>query len=312
MAANGGTLEGTPPAPEQSEEPDWRDSFGSVADRDDLLASHRYGFVPRTILDFKNDDKWHLPIPNLEELMGQVEHRRSFAFEDGGIGKSLRATAFNSGLCKFLVQYYTDRGQQVLDPFAGWGTRAYVCRRLGRNYLGYDVVRTTVDAVNGALARVEQRAIDGEKAYGLARVILGDGCKLEGMDDASADALFTCPPYHDREVYGEAAEGAGYQLSRVDRYYFELFMRRAFERWRQVLKRDALAVFVVSDWRDHDTGEYYPFTHKLQEWAFAAGFTMHDFAVHGLRSLTVRGVSSFMQSRILPRAHENIVVFRRG
>lgn len=296
---------------------DWKDAFGRPSgDKQSAVAKERFGFVPVSILDFQNEDRWQLPIKR--ELMARVEIKRSWdrdwekAAEGGHFvakgSKLFVASQFNSGLARFLVRYYSDPGDVILDPFAGWGTRAYVSLLTGRRYIGFDVAKTTVDEVNKALDRVRQTSLDGGPA-GTATIYLGDGIKCEGFPNGSADVILTCPPYHDSEVYEDCDREVGYQLSRVDREYFEMFMRRGFRRWYECLKTGGLAVFVIGDWRED--GKIYPFGWHMQGWAFEAGFQFHDQVIHRLRSLTVAGIGPYIASKFVAKTHETVLVFKK-
>lgn len=292
-------------------EDDWKAAFGQPKDINSAVAVDRFGFVPTTFLDLTNADRWQLMTPDIKELMGKVEIKRGYAktgTPDDEEGKRFVATQFNSGLCRLLVQYYTVPGDMVLDPFAGFGTRAYVCMLLGRRYMGFDVAQHTVDAVNKALDGVRQRALDNQQPSS-AVVYFADGIKLEGIPDGTADAILTCPPYANREIYEDVDKEVGYQLSRLSLGYFEMFMKRGFKRWYTVLKPGGLAVFVVGDWREE--GELYPFAANMVAWAREAGFTVHDSAVHRLRGTMALNVGTFMKSKFLPRSHESVLVFKR-
>jgi tRNA G10 N-methylase Trm11 len=264
----------------------------------------KFGFIPCTILEHQ-PDKWNLPLP--------MELRRNVETKAHGEGTSVfphdeRASPFNSGLARFLLRYYCAPGNRVLDPFAGWGTRAYVASTLGMDYIGFDVAASTVEAVNKALASAKQAGLEG-RPRGSAAVWLGDGCKCEGLPEESFDAILTSPPYADREIYEDCPREVGYQLSRVDRGYFEMFMRRAFPRWRALLKPGGFAVFVVGDWRED--GGYYPFTHLMTSWGLEAGFRLHDQVIHKLSGHMRLGIGTYAPLKFLPRAHETALVFRK-
>ncbi len=306
-----GTLEQEPNLDE------WRDVLKPpTGDLQSPVAKVRFGFVPQSVLNFENEDRWQLPIDRA--LMARVGIKRSWdrdwdkAEKEGHFvakgNKVFIASQFNSGLARFLVRYYTDPGATILDPFAGWGTRAYVSMLCGRHYVGYDVAKEAVDAVNAALARAKQATLDGQPP-GSAIVYLGDGIKVEGILDAFADAILTCPPYADSEVYDDCPPEVGYQLSRLGRGYFEMFMKRGFKRWWQVLKPGGLMIMVVGDWRED--GEVYPFGYLCQDWAFEAGFKLHDLAIHKLRSMTVAGIGPYLASKFVAKVHETILVFKK-
>lgn len=53
---------------------------------------------------------------------------------------------------KKLIQYYTDFGDVVLDPFAGSGTTLVAAKRLGRRFIGGDLELKYVDVARRRLA----------------------------------------------------------------------------------------------------------------------------------------------------------------
>lgn len=52
-----------------------------------------------------------------------------------------------------FIGAYTYPGETVLDPFCGGGTTAVVCRRIGRNFITYDI---EPDAISLAKARIQE------------------------------------------------------------------------------------------------------------------------------------------------------------
>ena len=48
----------------------------------------------------------------------------------------------------------TNKGDVVLDPFLGSGTTAVVAKKLGRKYIGYEIVPEYVEMANIRLANV--------------------------------------------------------------------------------------------------------------------------------------------------------------
>lgn len=83
--------------------------------------------------------------------------------------------------------------RSVYDPCAGWGERLVYCGSHGIRYFGCDVNPAVVD---GHAKIVEHYGFDGAVTV----------CADSGDFDASGfshDAVFTCPPYGDREIYTE-------------------------------------------------------------------------------------------------------------
>lgn len=58
-------------------------------------------------------------------------------------------------LMERLVKASSAEGDLVLDPFAGVGTCAVVCRRLARHFIAIERERDFIEAANKRLAAVE-------------------------------------------------------------------------------------------------------------------------------------------------------------
>ena len=105
-------------------------------------------------------------------------------------GLHMGYTSFNSTLMRQVIDKYNVKS--VYDPCAGWGERMMTCGKLGASYEGCDINSELFDGY--------------KKLYGLI-----DGFKpvLHNNDSANqfvtgdADAVITCPPYKNIEVYSE-------------------------------------------------------------------------------------------------------------
>ncbi|OUQ55027.1 restriction endonuclease [Tyzzerella sp. An114] len=60
-------------------------------------------------------------------------------------------------LIERIILTGTNPGDIVLDPFMGSGTTAVVAKKLGRHYLGYEVVRDYCNMANERLQRLEEQ-----------------------------------------------------------------------------------------------------------------------------------------------------------
>lgn len=99
----------------------------------------------------------------------------------------------NSGMVEFLQDYDI---KSLYDPCAGWGERMLTCMVSGVEYAGTDINRASVDAHMLLLDKYR------EYAFGNAYVALGDSAERD-MTSGTHEAVFTCPPYGDREIYTE-------------------------------------------------------------------------------------------------------------
>jgi hypothetical protein len=90
---------------------------------------------------------------------------------------------FSKSFAKGIIQKYITSGV-IVDPFAGWGTRADAANELHKNYIGVDINLELVK-----WHQLKQR-----------NIIIGDAkeFKYDGIC-----SVFICPPYQDIELYSE-------------------------------------------------------------------------------------------------------------
>ena len=53
---------------------------------------------------------------------------------------SLRLYSWNPNHCAFLIDYYTQMGDWILDPFVGRGSTSIASVMLKRNFIGIDIL----------------------------------------------------------------------------------------------------------------------------------------------------------------------------
>ena len=101
---------------------------------------------------------------------------------------------FPETLAQEFIEFFTKRGQRVLDPMAGTGSALIAALRCGRHSYGIEL--------NPTYAAIAQRLVDeerarlGDEAEGLqARVIQGDANQAQHFDLPTIDYVFTSPPY---------------------------------------------------------------------------------------------------------------------
>jgi DNA modification methylase len=108
-------------------------------------------------------------------------------------------TNFAPVLARWLVDRYCPQGGTVFDPCSGYGGRLLGSLASNKNvhYIGHDIEPLTIEAGKKMCANLgTDRATLEIKA-------------LESDDPfPKSDLLMTCPPYYNREVYGEASEAS--------------------------------------------------------------------------------------------------------
>lgn len=89
---------------------------------------------------------------------------------------------FTEALAASVIGYASQRGDLVLDPFAGYGTTTAVAERMGRRAIGIELVP-------------EHLEIARRRSAGQARLILGDARVLSQLVTEPIDLVLHSPPY---------------------------------------------------------------------------------------------------------------------
>lgn len=105
-------------------------------------------------------------------------------------GLHMGYTSFNSALMRQVIEKYNVKS--VYDPCAGWGERMMTCGKLGVSYEGCDI---NSELFEGYKKLYE--LIDGFKP------VLHNNDSANQLVVSDADAVITCPPYKNIEVYSD-------------------------------------------------------------------------------------------------------------
>jgi len=237
---------------------------------------------------------------------GQSRTDTTFSGSDSLFGTDTPASIFNPELAGMIVQAYTQRGDYIVDPFAGGGTRAVISAALGRTYHGIDVREEEVLRVRARLAELG--------LHDKADIELGSSTRLtfwtHGPNYFVADALITCPPYWNLEVYSDDPE----DLSTAPTYTeFLEKLRPVISNSFASLKPGALAVWVVGDIR-HPKGELLDFPGDLTRLHQEEGFYFYDRVIYSQNATQGAAQRSgmFDKTRKVVRLHEYVMVFQRA
>ena len=88
----------------------------------------------------------------------------------------------SENMLEFFINEFTEKGQVVFDPFAGFGTTLLVAEEMGRIGYGIEYSKPKADYVHGLLPYPE-------------RLIHGDSRNLMDYDLPLFDLCLTSPPY---------------------------------------------------------------------------------------------------------------------
>lgn len=97
---------------------------------------------------------------------------------------------FNPVLAKHLVRKYLNEFDEVFDPFSGFSGRLLGVAACGKKYVGQDIRWQAVEESNQIIRFLDLKDCS---------VVQKDVLKSYG----TYDCLLTCPPYSDKETYGD-------------------------------------------------------------------------------------------------------------
>jgi site-specific DNA-methyltransferase (cytosine-N4-specific) len=96
--------------------------------------------------------------PNLIEC-GNNESNSRYIKESKATGRKVHPARFPAELPRFFIQFLTDPGDLVIDPFAGSNTTGAVAEQLGRNWIAVEKSREY--ATDSELRFTEPEAANG-------------------------------------------------------------------------------------------------------------------------------------------------------
>ena len=109
--------------------------------------------------------------------------------------KAPKVSVFSPTLGKSLIEKYLSDCETIVDPFSGFSGRMIGVSNCGKTYVGFDINEDHVK---------ESNEIISYKKFKNCTVSVRD--VLSDYDKESYDALFTCPPYFDKEIWGSESE----------------------------------------------------------------------------------------------------------
>jgi len=98
------------------------------------------GSVKETMKDYKNRmGGLYEPVNPVSVLVAEDEPVSMFESTKVFIGKRHHQTEKPQDILEFFLKYWTDEGDTVLDPTMGSGSTGVACKKLGRNFIGYEL-----------------------------------------------------------------------------------------------------------------------------------------------------------------------------
>lgn len=275
---------------------------------DDIHFKQVFGGIPKSIMKFDKDKFLMDLIDSDDNDLGKIEGEAKA--RGGGYAKNLRYSIYNPKQAKFIIEYFTEPGYTILDPFSGRGTRMMTSLYLGRNYRGYDTSSKTIELNYNLLEKKKELLNSNFKC----NLIHGDGTKLLQETCESVDAVFSCPPYYEIEQYsGEEGD-----ISMVKPDIFDKQIEDMFLRLYQIIKTSNYSekkyhpvIFTIGSVRRGINGVV-DMDFKFQQAAYKAGFVLYDkmFTENNTPGAGFTFRRNY-QCGFLTKSHETTLVFMK-
>ena len=143
---------------------------------------------------------------------------------------------YPESLVEHFLEQYTQQGDVVFDPFAGFGTTLFVAERMGRVPYGVEIDQDRVHFMRSKLANP-------------SNIIHGDSRFLAEIDVPAIDFSITSPPYMTKENHPQFPF-AGYQVTGEGYEAYLRAIRSIYQQLRTRLKPTAKVVLEVSNLKD--------------------------------------------------------------
>jgi DNA modification methylase len=278
-------------------------------------AIDRYGVWPTTVWDLDMGDR---TVQKMKSLIGDLTDTRS---QSGSLGyqtkqtrtaggvwnkgarlfKKTTASIFNPLIPIYVLKMYGKNVKTIYDPFAGGGTRAIVCAKMGKKYKGCEIREDEVKAVNSRLATNDCHA----------EINHASATKPWMIPDKWADMVITCPPYYNMETYN----GGENDLSMATTYsQFKTGIASVICECNRIMKPGAMAFWVVGLHRDKNMN-LINIPSDIAEIHKSFGFAHKEEIILNVKKETtgaLRRVGNFEKgNHILIRTHEYLEVFEK-
>lgn len=253
---------------------------------------------------------WHTILQSVngrrENLLGGGLQELAKSTDSSLTGTSI----FDPCLCEILVNWFSPKGGKIIDPFAGGSVRGIVSQFLDREYHGCDLSANQIaenekgfDAIDGSLDFFGER-LKRPKWYN------GDSSEIDSIiSGEDFDALITCPPYADLEVYSDDPR----DISNMEYEDFLRVYETILHKTISKLKDNSFVCVVVGEVRDKQ-GYYRNFIGDTVAACEKAGAKYYNEIVlvtmGGTARLRCR--KAFEASRKVCNVHQKALVFLKN
>jgi len=217
-------------------------------------------------------------------------------------GRGSFLSKFNSEYAKRIIEMWSKEDDFIVDPFAGRSSRPLVSTLLGRNYVGFDVIKNNLQE-----AEEQYNVLKKERSLGKLKLIHNSSEDIDKhLHGDVADMIMTCPPYYNIEKY-ESVDG---QLTDIKTYeeFLETY-KIILEKSIKILKPSCFFVVVLANFRID--GKLYDFCSDTKN-ILKEHLTFHDEIIlemspakrHALYTQAIVNLNCL-------KTHEYCLVFRK-
>ncbi|MBU2060136.1 MAG: hypothetical protein KKB38_20690 [Gammaproteobacteria bacterium] len=287
-----------------------------------LSLKDRFGAPPFSVLDARQGywqarkKKWlslgiESEVGRKERLINYHEnvakYKGGYHEKDGTLKKTFGVSVFDPVLCELVYHWFNYPDGRIIDPFAGGSVRGIVASILGMNYTGVELRKEQVEANYSQWNRISDKKFAVEMPS--PNWVCGDSIFIKDLIGGEYDLIFSCPPYGDLEIYSHDPRD-------ISSLNFEDFLDSYFKIIKttcSMLKNNRFACFVVSDFRNKDTGFYRKFPYYTVGAFEEAGLQLYNegILVTVVGSVAVM-VSRYFKNRKFGRTHQVFLVFYKG
>jgi DNA modification methylase len=241
--------------------------------------------------------RWWIQKYNIQSELGREDTISKSRFWDDNT-----VSIFDATLCETIYTSFIPPSGSILDPFAGGSVRGIVAEELGFRYTGIELSKEQIDA----------NKLQSNKPTW----ICGDSEEVLDTLQDQYDLVFTCPPYHDLEIYSDNLN----DLSNMDWDTFLIKYKSIIQKSYDKLKDNRFFIIVVSEIRDRLTtgnykiGKYKGFVPSTIRIAEECGFHYYNDVVLINASQQSGRMSNlyFNRNRKVASTHQNVLMFVKG
>lgn len=208
---------------------------------------------------------------------------------------------FSPYVAKNIILRYSNPNDLILDQFVGGGTTLIECKLNNRNAVGVDI--------NPSAVELTKSKLKFETSYNnQIKVMAGNACNLNFIDDESIDLICTHPPYADIIKYSEDIEG---DLSHLNQREFLDAIEVVANQSYRVLKKDKFCAIVMGDTRKK--GMIQPLGFEVMQRFIKAGFRQKEIIIKEQHNCKATGFwkKNSEKYNFLLLAHEYIFIFKK-